>query len=360
MTITIKDLDELHADARRCAEHAGLVYVEAADPGWRRRRRGNGFSYLDHRGRPLTDAEIKVRLAALAIPPAWTKVWICPDPGGHILATGEDERGRKQYIYHPQWRALRDLINFYRLILIGDCLPTVRAHVTAQLRRRTLDRDRVIAGMLAILDSSLIRIGSEIYAEENDSVGLTTLGPEHVHLTARAATLSFRAKSGKDADLTLTDSSVVRLLRELVAVDGERLFAVDGAAIDADEVNRTIAGLTGEHITAKDFRTWGGTLRAFSYLRAHRDEPADTAIVAAVDAAAERLGNTRAVARAHYVHPQVLESAVAGTFTADLQRTRPRRTALLSPDERLLAAFLEQSLAEQFTELSTRSLDPTG
>jgi DNA topoisomerase-1 len=354
--IKLDELDELYGDARRCAEQAGLVYIEGDEPGWRRRRRGRGFSYLDHRDRPLTDAEVKLRLAALAIPPAWTKVWICPDPSGHILATGEDERGRKQYIYHPQWRALRDLINFYRLIFVARSLPSVRTYIASQLRRRTLDRDRVIAGMLGILDTSLIRIGSEIYAEVNDSVGLTTLGPEHVTVTSRSATLRFRAKSGKDTEVVLTDPAVVRLLRDLAAADGDRIFAVDGAPVDADEVNKRLAELAGERVTAKNFRTWGATLRAFSYLRAHCDEPVDETVLAAVDAAAEGLGNTRAVARAHYVHPQILDAFAGGTFDVDLARARPRRTSHLSPDERLLAAFLEDSFDRRFAALETRIL----
>lgn len=355
MTIKIEELHDIHADARRCAELAGLVYVEGEERGWTRRRRGKGFSYLDHRDRPLTTADIKLRLA-LAIPPAWTNVWICPDPTGHILATGEDERGRKQYIYHPQWRALRDLINFYRLILIARCLPAVRSHVASQLRRRTLDRDRAIAGMVAILDRSLIRIGSEIYAEENDSVGLSTLGPEHLTVTTRSATLAFRAKSGKDAELVITDAPVVRLLRELSTSARDRIFSIDDTPIDGDEVNSVLAALAGERVTAKDFRTWGGTLRAFSYLRAHRDEPADEIVLAAVDAAADGLGNTRAVARAHYVHPQVLDSFVDGSFSTDLKRARPRRASGLSTDEQLLVAFLERGFSKQFAGLETRTV----
>jgi DNA topoisomerase-1 len=317
------------------------VYIEGEERGWRRRRRGRGFSYLDQRDRPLTNSDVKSRLTALAIPPAWTNVWICPDANGHILATGEDERGRKQYLYHPQWRALRDLVNFYRLILIARCLPGVRRHVTMQLRRRTIDRDRVIAGMISLLDSSLIRIGSEIYAEENDSVGLSTLGPEHVKVTTSSATLAFPAKSGKDSELVITDTAVVRLLRELTTIGGDRVFAVDGVPIDADEVNTTLARLAGERVTAKDFRTWGGTLCAFSYLRRHRNGPADETVLAAVDAAAEALGNTRSVARSHYVHPQILDSFAAGSLSAELKRCRPRRTAGLNLDERLLTAFLK-------------------
>ena len=348
LQVDIAELGELHADARACAELAGLVYVEGDEDGWSRRRRGRGFTYLDQRGRPLNSKAVRGRLAALAIPPAWTNVWICGHQDGHLQATGEDDRGRKQYVYHPQWRAARDLINFDRLILVARSLRSVRSEIRTQLARRTLDRARVIAGMLALLDTCLIRIGSEVYAEENDSVGLTTLEAKHVRFTPRTATIEFRAKSGKAAKLEITAPPVVRLLRELSEQRGKRLFALDGVPIDADEVNSTLTELAGEHVTAKDFRTWGGTLQAFAYLRGHPDEPGEGTVLAAVDAAAVALGNTRAVARAHYVHPLVLDSFASGTFEADLAKAHPRRTGNLTPDERLLAAFLERGYERRF------------
>jgi len=193
---------------------AGLRYVQADDPGLSRRRRGRGFSYRDAHGRPV-DAGTVRRIDELAIPPAWRDVWICPDELGHILATGQDDRGRKQYLYHPKWRELRDLLNFYRLIVFANHLPEVRAHVQRQLRRRSLDRSRVLAAMVRIIDASAIRIGSEEYAEDNDSFGLTTLTRQHARVDGRRIELRFPAKSGSRAELTLSDPGIARLIAEL-------------------------------------------------------------------------------------------------------------------------------------------------
>src|SRR6266498_2205405 len=179
-------ISELHDDPARCAQFAGLRHVQADEPGIRRVRRGRGFSYVDARGRPVSDGQV-ARIADLAIPPAWRDVWICADEQGHLLATGEDDRGRRQYLYHPRWRELRDLLNFYRLVVFAEGLPRIRAHVSAQLRRRTLDRDRVLAAMLRVIDVSAMRVGSEVYAEDSDSFGLTTLGKRHVRVLPAAS-----------------------------------------------------------------------------------------------------------------------------------------------------------------------------
>jgi DNA topoisomerase-1 len=348
--LTADDLDELQADSRRCAERAGLVYVEGQSTGITRRRRGRGFSYA--RGSSaVSDPSTVARIAELAIPPAWRSVWISPDPSGHLLATGLDDAGRKQYMYHPAWREQRDIINFYRLIVVARALPAVRAHVSAQLRRRSLDRARVLAGMIALLDGTLIRVGNEVYADENESIGLCTLGVEHVSITSRRAVLVFPAKSGKTAEITVTSSALLRLLRELsAAADGSRLFTVDGHSIDPDEINATLSAVSSEHVTAKDFRTWGGTTRAFSVLRpfASSGPVSPDVILAAVDAAAAGLSNTRSVARAHYVHPHVLECFADGSATSLMRSARPVRAVGLSTDERKLAGLLDVLFAKKF------------
>ncbi len=354
--MTVQELDELHDDAERCAEVAGLVYVAADQPGMRRIRRGKGFSYLDHEEQPLTDAEVKTRIIELAIPPAWTKVWICPNADGHILATGEDDKGRKQYIYHPRWRAIRDLLNFYRLILFSAHLAEIRDHTARQLRRRTVDRDRMLATMVRIIDLSNIRIGNEVYAEENDSYGLTTLTRKHVRVQGDRVSFAFPAKSGKPWDVTITDAGVARMVEKLLAQRGRRLFSLDGKPVSSDELNQLLFELTGEHITAKDFRTWGGTLAAFTYLKKRLDSERSAAkvVIEAVDEAAEALGNTRSVARAHYVHPHVLETYTEHTFGDYLDRAKPRRAPSLHPDERSLAAFLAELFDAEFSLLSMR------
>ena len=341
-------ISELYEDAERCAESAGLVYVATDEPGMGRRRHGRGFSYRQVDGSTIAAAAVKARIVELAIPPAWRNVWICPSAEGHILATGEDDRGRKQYLYHPKWRALRDLLNSYRLIMVAEQLPTIRAHVATQLRRRALDRDRVLASMVRIVDESGIRIGSETYAEENDSFGLSTLTRRHVDVRGASTEFDFPAKSGKRARIELRDQRVASVVAQLRERRRRRLFTVDGKPIDAGEVNDLLYRLTGEHITAKDFRTWRGTRAAFGYLRTHRGDEPEAAVLAAVDKAAEKLHNTRAVARALYIHPHLLDTFTAGTFDGYVKTSRPRRRELLEPDEQALLGFLRVLLAHEY------------
>jgi DNA topoisomerase-1 len=337
---------ELYGDHERCASVAGLVYVTGEEPGIHRRRSGRGFRYTDARGRSVTDKALKTRIEELVIPPAWRNVWICPNDDGHIMAIGEDDRGRKQYIYHERWRDLRDQLNFYRLISFGEHLPEIRRHVASQLRRRTFDRDQVLAGMIRIIDTSGIRIGSEVYAEENDSFGLSTLTRKHITIRRDSVQLSFPSKSGHQAEVALHDRSVARLVDRLAQHRSRRLFTIDGRQLDAAEVNERLEQITGAHITAKDFRTWRGTLAAFSYLEGLRKVGSDPEphLVAAADATAEALGNTRAVARAHYIHPHVLEAFADGTFKDQVRAGGAHRQPELSLDERRLFGFLKIAL----------------
>jgi DNA topoisomerase-1 len=346
-----RHIAELYADTQKCAAAAGLVYVSSEEPGISRRRHGKGFGYRSVDGARLTDEEVKARILSLAIPPAWQQVWICPSADGHILAIGEDDRGRKQYIYHEKWRALRDLLNSYRLIAFAEHLPQIRGHVQTQLRRRTLDRDQVLATLLRIFDLSAIRIGSEVYAEENESFGLTTLTKKHVQVSGSTVRLGFPAKSGKFADLLIEDRAVARIMSKLAASSSRRrVFSIDGKPIEGSEVNHLLFELTGEHITAKDFRTWLGTLAAFEHLAANASAAGNREhiIIEAVDAATEVLGNTRTVARAHYIHPHLLTSFLEGRFEGYLKQARPKKEPLLSGSEQKLEAFLKVLLEHEF------------
>ncbi|MDQ2955494.1 MAG: hypothetical protein M3Y42_00825 [Actinomycetota bacterium] len=249
------------------------------------------------------------------------------------------------------------MLNFYRLILFANHLSEIRKYTNAQLRRRTLDRDRVLAAMIRIIDESLVRIGNESYAEENDSYGLTTLARKHVKVSGDRISFDFPAKSGKVWDVTMTDRGVARVLSELAAKRSRRLFSLAGKPVDSAEVNRLLFELTGEHITAKDFRTWGGTLTAFRYLeeRLDSERPAAKVALAAIDDAAQALGNTRTVARAHYVHPHVLQTYTEHTFEKYLTSSRPRSIAHLEPEECRLAAFLTELFDAEFSLLTTGS-----
>lgn len=340
--VTPAQVAALHEDAQQCAVRAGLHHVSASDPGIRRRRCGRGFSYHAPDGRRLGAAE-RARIEALAIPPAWRDVWICPDRDGHLLAVGRDDRGRTQYLYHERWRELRDRLNFYRLGEFGRRLPAIRADVDAQLRRRTLDRDRVLAAMIRVIDRCGLRVGSPEYAEENDSFGLTTLQRRHVRVSRRRVEFAFPGKSGKRASATVDDPAVSRVLGALLDRRGRQVFALDGAAIGAEDVNERLSELSGAAITAKDFRTWRGTLVAFTWLcdRLPTTSDRERDVLDAIDAAAEALNNTRAVARAHYVHPQLIASYQSGRFRADLAARRPSRLGVLSADERRLLPLLD-------------------
>jgi DNA topoisomerase-1 len=339
-------LHTLLADAEQCAQLAGLTYVERNSAGITRRRSGKGFRYLDASGRAV-DAATRQRIVELAIPPAWREVWICTDSSGHLLATGIDDRGRTQYLYHERWREVRDLINFYRLTEVGRQLPAIRLDVDKQLRRRSLDRARTIATMLRIVDRLSIRIGNEVYAEENDSVGLCTLQKRHVTVGRTAIDLEFRAKSGRETSLHLDDAAVARAVRELMEQPGRRLFSVDGSPVTATEVNDRLDAITGDVVSAKDFRTWRGTLVAFTVLRRSKGDDRESDVLAAIDKASDVLGNTRAVARAHYVHPHVVDTYLDGSFAERLAEAKRPRVAGMTADERALLGYLDLLLSDK-------------
>ena len=339
-------INALYLDPQACAVAAGLRYVLDGEPGVRRLRRGRGFSFVDARGRAVSKAE-RDRLLALAVPPAWREVWLSADADGHLLATGVDDRGRKQYLYNERWREMRELLNFTRLIPFADQLPGVRKTVDAQLRRRTLDRERVLAAMVRIIDSTAIRIGNEVYADENQSYGLSTLTRKHVDVSGDLVRMCFPAKSGKQAEMQFRDGAVARVVSSLLSKRSRRLFTVDGHAIDADAVNAALSEWTRFRITAKDFRTWHGTRVAFEWIESLPDGmDADQAVLGAVEAAADWLGNTRAVARASYVHPQVLSSVEQGSFDTLRPKRTPRSPTGLTAPERRLREFLVTSYAE--------------
>jgi DNA topoisomerase I len=353
--VTVEQIVELYEDAQRCAGAAGLRYVTTDEPGLRRIKRGRGFSYVDADGRAVA-AEVRVRIQALAIPPAWTDVWICAFDDGHLLAIGNDDRGRRQYLYHDDWRAFRDLLNFYRLVDFGPRLPAIRDHVARQLRRRTVDRDHVLAAMLRIVDTCGLRVGSEEYAEENASYGLSTLTKKHVSVAGGTVHFNFPAKSGKQAQVALADRAVARVVGRLLEQPGRRLFTADGAPVTAEDLNRRLGELAGARVTAKDFRTWHGTRVAFASLRAELPLSPDAGtreqrVLNAVDAAAEFLNNTRAIARGHYVHPHVVEAYLDGSFPELLALRRPPRTPGLDRDERTLLGFLSTLLAKHLHAL---------
>jgi DNA topoisomerase-1 len=336
----------------QAAVDAGLRYVSDAETGLSRRRAGKGFVYLDAHGHRVARPEVLARIRALAIPPAWTDVWICKDGRGHLQATGRDARGRKQYRYHAKWRRTRDAGKFARLAEFGKRLPKLRRRLSQDLKLEGLPRDKVLAIVVSLLAETLIRVGNDEYARSNNSFGLTTLRNRHVQFPRNdRAIFRFRGKSGQEHAVTLEDATLARLLRHCQQLPGQALFQyLDEAGtpqpVDSGDVNAYLRAAMGEAFTAKDFRTWGGTLAAIAAFvrtpRPRRRTPRALAIAqnAAIKEVAAELGNTPAVCRSSYIHPAVF----AGWRRGTLQRAVPKADLGFPRKlERLALGFLREA-----------------
>jgi DNA topoisomerase I len=303
------------------AAQAGLVYTSDDEPGIRRVRRGKHFEYLGQTGTLVRDARTLDRIRALAIPPAWEHVWISTRPRGHLHATGRDARGRKQHRYHARWRETRDADKFDRVAEFARALPGIRRRVAADLRREGLPKKKVVATVVRLLETTFLRIGNEEYARQNHSFGLTTLRDRHVDVSGSNVRFLFKGKSGVEVSVGVEDRRVARVLKRLEELPGQNLFQyVDGEGerhrVTSDDVNRYIREASGGDFTAKDFRTWAGTLLAACELHEadgfESENEARRRVVDAIDIVARRLGHTRAVCRRAYVHPAVIASYMAG------------------------------------------------
>lgn len=324
------------------AEEAGLIYVSDEEPGIRRVRSGRGFRYVGPTG-TTASARNKARITALVIPPAWSDVWICSSPKGHIQAVGRDDAGRKQYLYHPSWTEARDAEKFANLAAFGHRLPAVRDRVTADLARRGLPRERVLALVVRLLDDTLIRVGNEA-STARDSFGLTTIESRHVDVRGSAVAFEFTGKSAVEHHVELRDQQLAKLVQACDDADGPQLFCYldedDVVDVTADDVNAYLRACGGDEVSARDFRTWGGTVttvRDLGPLLPEDRSPA--AFLAAVDVAAERLGNTRTVCRASYVHPAVEPAFESGALAAAW--TASRRSSRYTRAERATLRLLD-------------------
>lgn len=342
-------------DPQDAAESAGLTYVNDDMAGITRRRAGKGFSYRDAEGRTITDRAERRRLAALAVPPAYEDVWICPDPRGHIQATGRDAKGRKQYRYHPEFRALRDSAKYEHMLDFARALPGIRAAVDRDMRKRGLPLDKVAASIVHLLEHSMIRVGNDRYARENKSHGLTTLRARHVDLEGSRLRFRFKGKSGKEWDLRLTDRRIARVVRALQDVPGQHLFQYlddDGTRqrVTSAEVNDYLRRVSGREVTAKDFRTWTGTVLAALALaecdKADSETAAKRQLREVIEEVAARLGNTPTICRQCYVHPQVIEAHLSGSLTLDLRQRIDDNLKHddLRPEEKQVLRFLRRRL----------------
>ena len=329
-----------------------LRYIEDTVPGLGRRRAGKHFSYIGLDGRPIRDPATLARIRALAIPPAYTDVWISPDPDTHLQATGRDARGRKQYRYHPRWREEREQTKFDRLLAFGRALPQIRARADADLRRHGLPREKVLAAIVQLLDRTLIRVGNREYAINNKSFGLTTLRDRHVAVAGATVRFRFRGKSGIDHAIALNDRRLARVVKQCRDLPGYHLFQYlddDGQRqeVDSSDVNDYLREISGEHFTAKDFRTWAGTVGCLLALCEDTAADSPTAVkqrlVAAVKATAQQLGNTPTVCRKSYIHPAVIAAYLSGDLGLSPAPVDPNTDDGRTAAETLILTLLERS-----------------
>jgi len=341
-------------DPAGAAQAAGLRYVSDTMPGIRRRKAGSGFSYVGPDGAPVRAAADLARIRSLAIPPAYTDVWICPLANGHIQATGRDARRRKQYRYHAKWREIRDETKFTKMLVFSEVLPRIRARVERDLSQPKLTREKVLATVVSLLECTGIRVGNDEYVKANNSYGLTTLRDQHVRVAGSTLRFQFRGKSGKVHRCEFSDRRLARIVQRCQSLPGEELFQYlddDGQqqTIGSEDVNGYLQEIAGQEFTAKDFRTWRGTIYAIAALTEigpwTSQRQAKSNILQAIDQVSEHLNNTRAVCRKYYVHPAILETYLAGTMTDLLKNgTGVKPVPGLDAEEAALVRLLQRHL----------------
>ena len=348
------------SDPVRSAKEAGLRYVSDTRPGIRRQMGPLGFKYIGTNGRLIRNKQEVARINKLAIPPAWTDVWICPDSRGHIQATGRDAKRRKQYRYHPEWRTCRDETKYDRMLAFADALPKIRQRTNADLAKAGLTRERVLATVVQLLEKSLIRVGNDEYARKNRSFGLTTMRNKHVKVRGSTVKFEFKGKSGVRHSVDVEDQRLARIVRACQELPGQELFEYlddEGQRrdIESADVNEYLKEISGEDFTAKDFRTWAGTVLACTALReiegADSPSRAKKNVVRAIEAVAGVLGNTKTVCRKSYIHPAIIDSYMDGSMLESLSkrvgRAARKKSAGLRSDEAAVLMLLQQRLARE-------------
>jgi len=345
------------AEPTASARSAGLRYVTDAAPGIARKRSGTGFKYVDADGKLIRDAQTLARIRSLAIPPAWKDVWICPWPNGHLQATGRDARGRKQYRYHSDWRAARDETKYERIVSFAQALPRLRKRLAKDLAKRGLPRQKVLAAIVRLLETTLIRVGNDEYARHNDSFGLTTLRDTHVEVNGSRIAFDFRGKSGKAYEINLRDPRLAKIVEQCQDLPGQELFQYldeEGQARDVGsaDVNEYLREISGQDFTAKDFRTWAGTALAAQALQEFEDFDTKAAakrnVTRAIERVAHRLGNTKTVCRKCYIHPAVIDAyldrSLVETLKARTEQELRESISTFSPEEAAVLALLQQRM----------------
>ncbi len=347
-------------DPVQSAKSAGLRYVTDARPGIQRLKRGKAFRYVDAEGKPVREAETLGRIKSLVIPPAWTNVWICPLANGHLQATGRDARGRKQSRYHPRWREARDETKYQHMLAFGDALPGIRTRVEHDMALPGLPRLKVLAALVRLMETTFIRVGNVEYARENKSYGLTTMRNRHATIRGATVTFDFAGKSGVHHTIDVENRRLAKIVKQCQELPGHELFQYldeegERHSVDSADVNEYLHEITGLHFTAKDFRTWAGSVLAAMLLREMEPYESQTQakknVVEAIKAVAARLGNTPSVCRKCYVHPEVLvkymDGAMLKEVEAAVEEEVDRKLHVLREEEHALLRLLEHKVAAQ-------------
>jgi DNA topoisomerase-1 len=364
-------------DPKEAAEEAGLTYVTDEEKGLAREKRGEGFAYFKPNGDEVTDEKVLERVRKLAIPPAWTDVWICPKANGHLQATGRDARGRKQYRYHPQFREVREGTKYERMLEFAKALPAIRRKISEDMALRGLPREKVVATVVHLLETTLIRVGNDDYAKENKSYGLTTLRNPHVKVEGSQLKFRFKGKSGKTWDLKVQNRRVAKIVKACQELPGQRLFQYvdeDGELreVTSADVNAYLKEVTGRDVTAKDFRTWAGTVLAALALQEFESFDSQAGfkknVKAAIERVSQRLGNTPTICRKCYVHPEIFASyqhgellldvkqKVEAELRDDLESLKPEEAAVLALLEKRLSRTLEEQLGASLVKAKSAKL----
>jgi DNA topoisomerase-1 len=347
-------------DARDAAESAGLVYIDDQSVGLSRRKSGKGWSYRDATGAKIREKAVIERINRIGIPPAYTDVWICSDERGHIQATGRDAKGRKQYRYHERFREVRDSTKYGHMLTFAEVLPGIRERIDADMARRGLPRAKVLATVVRLLETTMIRVGNADYAKQNKSYGLTTLHDRHVKVEGGELRFRFKGKSGKQWNLKLADRRVAKIVKQSQDLPGQHLFQYldeDGEQreVTSSDVNTYLREISGSDITAKDFRTWTGTVLAALALAEFEKFDSEAAakrnVRAAIEKVSAKLGNTPAVCRRCYVHPEVIDSYMSQALVLEIEQQVERElrenVSGLRPEEALVLAFLQRRLSDK-------------
>lgn len=359
----IADL-QIVSDPEEAAEEAGLRYVSDEDPGYSRKLKGEDFEYFDIAGKPIKDEARLLCIKRLAIPPAYKDVWICPRSNGHLQATGRDARGRKQYRYHEKWREARDETKYDKMLIFGAALPKIRKRVEADLALSGLPKNKVLATIVSIMERTFIRVGNEEYARDNNSYGLTTMRNKHVDVKGSKLRFKFRGKSGVQHEMDVDDRRLARIVKKVQDLPGQKVFGYvdeEGEARDikSQDVNDYLREITGDEFTAKDFRTWAGTVLAAVALdaieRFENKTQAKKNVKEAISAVSKILGNTPAVCRKCYVHPAVLETYLSGEMIDGLRRKTEQALANNLPDLRSVEAAVMSFLQERLATAKARA-----